>query len=168
VLRDSVNAALKEAMKAGDRRRISTLRLIAAAFQSADLEARKAEVDARGDNIEAGGRSTAAASEEALLGVLQKMIKQREEAAALYEKGGRAELAAQEREEAAIVASFLPKQLSDDEAASAIATVVRELNAQSMKDMGRVMAALKQRFAGSMDFAKASAKVKELLTSSQG
>jgi len=150
VLRDEINNALKEAMKAKDQRRVSTLRLCNAAIKNADIEARGQGKEALGD--------------DALLGLLQKMIKQRQESAELYEKGGRPELAQQEREEIEIISGFLPQQLSDLEAGSVIQQIVHEINAQGLKDMGRTMAALKERFAGKMDFAKASAKVKELLS----
>ena len=100
-----------------------------------------------------------------MLGLLQKMIKQRQESAELYEKGGRPELVAQEQEEIEIISAYLPKQMSDLEAGSVIQALVHEINAQSLKDMGRTMTALKERFAGKMDFTKASAKVKELLSS---
>ena len=149
VLRDEINAALKTAMKARDQRRVSTLRLINSAIQSAD--------------IEAGGQAKAALADAELLGLLQKMIKQRQESADIYEKAGRTELAAQEREEIEVISGYLPKQMSDMEAASAISALVQEINAEGMKDMGRVMAALKERFTGKLDFSKASAKVKELL-----
>jgi hypothetical protein len=98
------------------------------------------------------------------MSLFQKMIKQRQESAELYDKGRRPELAAQERAEIEIIASYMPKQMSDAEAGAAIAAIVHEINAQGMKDMGRVMAALKERFAGSMDLGKASAKIKELLS----
>jgi uncharacterized protein YqeY len=153
VLRDAINNALKDAMKSQDKRRVSTLRLANAAIKNADIEARGQGKDAPG--------------EDAIVSVLQKMIKQRQESAELYDKGGRPELAAQEREEIEIISSFLPKQMSDLEAGSAIQAIVHEINAQSLKDMGRIMAALKERFGGKMDFAKASAKVKELLGSSR-
>src|SRR5262249_23529326 len=143
MLRDTINDALKEAMKSGDKRRVSTLRLVNAAIKNADIEAR--------------GRGEDAFSDEALLGVLQKMIKQRQESAELYDKGGRPELAAQEREEIEVISGYLPRQLSDLEAGAAIQAIVHEINAQSLKDMGRIMATLKERFSGKMDFAKASA-----------
>lgn len=149
MLRDDINNSLKDAMKAGDKPRVATLRLINAAIKNADIEAR--------------GLGKDALVEDALLGLMQKMIKQRQESAELYEKGGRPELAAQERHEIEIISSYLPKQMSDLEAGSVIQALVHEINAQSLKDMGRTMAALKERFAGKMDFAKASAKVKELL-----
>jgi len=151
VLRDEINDALKDAMKAKDQRRVSTLRLCNAAIKNAEIEARGQGKEAPGD--------------DAVRGVLQKMIKQRQESAELYEKGGRPELAQQEREEIEIISGFLPQQMSDLEAGSVIQQIVHEINAQGLKDMGRTMAALKERFAGRMDFAKASAKVKELLSS---
>ena len=153
MLRDSINDALKDAMKAKDQRRVSTLRLANAAIKNADIEAR--------------GQGKEALTDDAVLGVLQKMIKQRQESAELYDKGSRPELAAQEREEIAILSGFLPQQMSDLEAGSVIQQIVHEINAQGLKDMGRTMAALKERFAGRMDFAKASARVKELLGSNK-
>jgi len=153
VLRDTINNELKEAMKAGDKRRVSTLRLVNAAIKNADIEAR--------------GQNKDALAEDALHALLQKMIKQRQESAELYDKGGRAELAAQEREEIEIISAYLPKQMSDLEAGSAIQALVHEINAQGLKDMGRTMAALKERFAGKMDFSKTSARVKELLGGSK-
>jgi uncharacterized protein len=149
VLRDDINTSLKDAMKAGDKSRVGTLRLINAAIKNAEIEA-------RGSGKELG--------EDALLSLLQKMIKQRQESAELYDKGGRPELAEQERGEIAIISGYLPQQMSDIEAGSAIQALVHEINAQGLKDMGRTMTALKERFAGKMDFAKASAKLKELLT----
>jgi uncharacterized protein YqeY len=149
MLRDDINASLKEAMKGGDKRRVSTLRLVNSALKNADIEAR--------------GQGKAALSDDDLLGLMQKMIKQRQESIELYEKGNRAYLAAQEREEIAIIAAYLPQQMSDEEAKAAIAGVVGEIGAQGMKDMGKVMAALKQRYAGKMDFGKASGLVKGML-----
>jgi hypothetical protein len=150
MLRDDINAALKDAMKSGDKRRVSTLRLVNSAVQNADIEAR--------------GQGKPALSDEDLLGLLQKMIKQRQESIELYDKGGRADLVAQEREEIGIISAYLPQQMSDEEAKAAIAAVVGEIGAQGMKDMGKVMAALKQRHAGRMDFGKASPIVKGLLS----
>ena len=150
MLRDDINNALKGAMKNGDKRRVSTLRLVNSALKNADIDAR--------------GQGKQPLNDDELLGLLQKMIKQRQEAIELYEKGGRDELAAQEREEMAIIAAYLPKQMSDDEAKAAIAEVVKEVGAQGMKDMGKVMGALKQRYAGQMDFGKASPIVKGLLS----
>ena len=150
MLRDNINNALKDAMKARDERRVSTLRMMNAAIKNADIDAR--------------GQSKAQLNEAELMSLFQKLIKQRQESAELYDKGGRAELAKQEREEIDIISGYLPKQMSDAEAGSAISAIVHEINAQTMKDMGRVMAALRERFAGQMDFGRASAKIKELLS----
>src|SRR5215471_10315466 len=128
MLREDINNALKDAMKAGDARRVSTLRLVNSSLKNADIEAR--------------GQGKPALSDDELLSLLQKMIKQRQESIDLYEKGGRAELAAQEREEIEIIAGYLPKQMSEAEAKAAIAGVVKDIGAASMKDMGKVMAAL--------------------------
>jgi len=150
MLRDQINDAVKAAMKSQDRLRLSTLRLVNAAIKNADIEARGAGKDALADAD--------------ILGLLQKLIKQRQESVELYDKGGRAELAEQERGEIAIISGFLPQQLSEAEAKEAIAGVIRETGAAGMKDMGKVIAALKARYAGRMDFAKASALVKGMLT----
>jgi uncharacterized protein YqeY len=150
MLRDDINNALKEAMKARDERRVSTLRLMNAAIKNADIENR--------------GSSKPPLNEQELLSLFQKMIKQRQESIELYDKGGRPELAKQEKDEMDIISAYLPKQMSDVEAGAAISAIIKEINAQTMKDMGKVMAALRERFAGSMDFGKASAKIKELLT----
>src|SRR4029077_4201249 len=140
MVRDDINTALKEAMKAGEARRVSTLRLVNAALKNADIEAR--------------GQGKPVLSDEDALGVLQKMIKQRHESAELYEKGGRADLVAQEREEIAIIEKYLPKQLTDQEIHDTILALVKETGASAMKDMGRVMAALKERYTGKLDFGK--------------
>ena len=150
MLRENINNAVKDAMRARDERKLSTLRMVNSTFKNADIQA-------RGDNKEAP-------TDEELLGLLQKMIKQRQESVELYDKGGRPELAAKERDEIAIITAFLPKQMSDDEVKSAIAAIVKETGAASMKDMGRVMAALKERYSGKMDFAKAGGVVKAQLT----
>ena len=150
MLRDDINNALKEAMKAKDELRVSTLRLINAALKNADIEAR--------------GQGRGPLGDEELLGLLQKMIKQRQESIDLYEKGGRAELAQKEREEIAIISAYLPHQMSEEDAQAAIAGVIKDTGAAGMKDMGKVMAALKARYAGKMDFAKASTLVKAKLS----
>ena len=150
MLRSSINDALKDAMKARDERRVSTLRMMNAAIKNADIEAR--------------GQGKEPLNEADLMSLFQKMIKQRQESADLYDKGGRAELAQQERAEIEIISSYLPKQMSDVEAGAAISALLQEINAQTMKDMGRAMAALRERFAGKMDFGKASAKIKDLLS----
>jgi uncharacterized protein YqeY len=148
VLRDNINNGMKEAMKSGDKLRVSTLRLVNAAFKNADIEARTASKSLTDDD---------------LLGLLQKMIKQRQESVELYDKGGRKELADQERGEIEIIKGFLPQQMDDAQAKAAIAEVIKKENATSVKDMGKVMAALKAAYAGKMDFGKASGLVKELL-----
>jgi len=147
VLRDEINNALKDAMKAGDKRRVSTLRLVNAAILQRETSAAE--------------RLTLTDAE--ILDVMGKMIKQRQESLDIYEKAGRADLAAQEREEIEIISAYLPKQLSNLEAAEAISVLIKELEAATLKDMGRTMAALKERFSGRMDFSKASALVKKLL-----
>jgi uncharacterized protein len=147
VLRDDINNALKAAMKASDKRRVSTLRLINAEILKRETSAAE--------------RTTLGEAE--ILEVMGKMIKQRQESLDIYEKAGRADLAAQEREEIAIISAYLPKQLSDLEAGEAISALIKELEAATLKDMGRTMAALKERFAGRMDFGKASGLVKKLL-----
>jgi uncharacterized protein len=151
MLRDDINNALKSAMKAQDARKVSTLRMVNSTIKNADIEAR--------------GAGKGPLADDELNSLLAKMIKQRQESVELYDKGGRPELAGQEREEIAIIASFMPKQMSDDEITAAIADAVKETGASSMKDMGRVMAALKQRYAGKMDFAKAGGLVKAKLGS---
>lgn len=147
MLRDDINSALKEAMKAGQARRVSTLRLINAAILAR----------------ETGGAERRTLNEAEIVDVMQKMVKQRQESFDIYEKAGRSELAAQEREEIEIISGYLPKQMSELEAASAISALIKEIEAETLKDMGRTMAALKQRFAGRMDFGKAGAQVKKLL-----
>ncbi|MBX9820477.1 GatB/YqeY domain-containing protein [Afipia birgiae] len=150
MLRDDINNAVKDAMRAKDERKLSTLRMINSSLKNADIEAR--------------GQSKPPLSDEDILGLLQKMIKQRQESVELYDKGGRPELAAQEREEIAVISAYLPKQMSEDEVKAAIAAVVSETGAASMKDMGKVIAALKAKYAGQMDFGKASGLVKAALT----
>jgi hypothetical protein len=149
MLRDDINNAVKEAMKAKNERKVSTLRMVNSTIKNADIEAR--------------GQGKPPLSDEALLGVFQKMIKQRQEAVELYDKGGRAELAAQEREEIAIISSYLPKQMSDDDVKAAISSAITETGAAGIKDMGKVMAALRERHTGVLDMAKAGAAVKRLL-----
>jgi uncharacterized protein YqeY len=149
VLRDEINAALKEAMKAQDKRRVSTLRLVSAALKDRDIEAR--------------GAGRAALGDEEILGLLQKMIKQRQESLDIYTKANRSDLATQEREEIEIITAYLPKQMSEDETRAAVDAVVKEIGAASMKDMGRVMATLKERYSGRMDFARAGGAVKAAL-----
>jgi uncharacterized protein YqeY len=148
-MRDTVTAALKAAMKAQDKRRVSTLRLMSAAIKDRDIAARTA------------GKSEATDAE--LLELFAKMIKQREESEKIYAGAGRAELAKQETEEIVIIREFLPKQLSGEELDKAIAAALAKTGASSVKDMGKVMAELKASYAGQIDFAKASAVVKARL-----
>jgi len=148
-MRETITAALKAATKAQDKRRISTLRLVAAAIKDRDIAARVL------------GKNEATDAE--LLELFAKMIKQREESEKIYADAGRVELAKQEAEEIAIIREFLPKQLSEADMQKAIADAITETGASSVKEMGKVMAALKARYAGQMDFAKASALVKAKL-----
>lgn len=151
MLRSRLNEALKDAMKAKDERALSTLRLISAALKDRDIAARTRS----GDET---------VSEDEILQMLQSMIKQRRESIALYEQGGRLELAQQEQEEIEVIQRFLPRQMSDEETEAAVAGVIQELDAATLKDMGRVMTALRERFAGQMDFGKASQAVKAQLS----
>jgi uncharacterized protein len=150
-LREQFTDALKDAMKAKDARRVSTLRLMLSAMKDRDIANRTED-------------SRVGITDDEILSLLAKMIKQREESAALYESGGRPELAAGEREEVVIIKGFMPKQMSAEEAQVAAAKAIAETGAASMKDMGKVMAVLKERYAGQMDFAAASATVKGLLS----
>jgi uncharacterized protein YqeY len=149
MMRDDINNAVKQAMKAKDERKLSTLRMVNSTIKNADIEAR--------------GEGKPPLSDEALLGVLQKMIKQRHEAAELYDRGGRAELASQEREEIAVITAYLPKQMSEDAVKQAISAAIAETGAAGMKDMGKVISALKAKYTGQMDFTKASGLVKAAL-----
>jgi uncharacterized protein len=150
-LREQINDSVKEAMKAKDSKRLGTLRLINAAIKDRDIAARtETSRDLLGDDD--------------VLGLLAKMIKQREDSIAAYVAGNRPELAQVERDEIAVIREFMPKQMSDDEAKAAIAKVIAETGAASVKDMGKVMNALKERYQGQMDFGKASGAVKTLLT----
>jgi uncharacterized protein YqeY len=151
-LREQLNDQMKAAMKAADKRRVATLRLVLAALKDRDIANRTED-------------SRQLLGDDEILSLMAKMIKQREESAETYEKGNRPELAAAEREEIAIIREFMPKQMSEDETKAAAQKAITETGASSMKDMGKVMAALKERHAGQMDFAKASGLVKALLSS---
>ena len=151
MLRTRLSDALKAAMKEKDGRSVSTLRLILAALKDRDIAAR-------------GKGNQDGVSDDEVLGLLQSMIKQRRESIGLYEKGGRMELAQGEAEEISVIEGFLPEQMGEDEMAAVITGVVGEVGAESIKDMGKVMTALKEQFAGQMDFGKASAIVKERLS----
>jgi uncharacterized protein YqeY len=150
MLRDDLTHAMKEAMKSKDRLRLSTVRLILAAIKEKDIEDRTMDSADRDDDA-------------IITDILSKMVKQRGDSIKAYEEAGRCELAEQEREEIAIIQTFLPRQLSDDELKSACEGIVSEIGAEGLKDIGRCMAALKAKYAGQMDFAKASVTVKELL-----
>ena len=147
-LREQFSKHLNEAMKAKHAKRVSTLRLVLTSMRELDI--------AKG--------AGAAASDPEILSLLAKMVKQREEAAATYDAAKRPELAAGEREEIEIIREYMPKQLNDSEVKAAATKAIAETGAGSIKDMGKVMAVLKERHAGSMDFARASALVKELLS----
>ena len=148
MLRDQINDAMKQAMKSQDKLRLSTLRLMNASIQNAEIDARTGAGPLTDDDI---------------LGLLQKMIKQREDSVVLYEQGGRKELADQERGEIEIIRGFLPQQMSEAEAKAAIGEVVKQTGAQGVKDMGKVMAELKARHGQMLDMSKASALVKAAL-----
>jgi uncharacterized protein YqeY len=150
MLRTRLNEALKDAMRSKKQRTVSTVRLILAALKDRDIAARTRGVT---DGID----------EDEIMSMLQTMIKQRREAIELYEQGGRLELAEQEREEIGIIEDFLPKQMSEDEIRSAVTTVIGDIGASSVKDMGRTMAELRTRYAGRMDFGKASGIVRQVL-----
>ena len=149
-MREELGAAVKAAMKAGDKERLSTLRMMSAAVKDKDIAVR---YEGRPDG----------ASDGEIVEVFAKLVKSREDSARLYEEGGRPELAAKERAEIAVIREFMPRQMDEAEAKAAIAALVAELGAAGPKDMGRVMAALKERFTGKMDFSKASALVKGAL-----
>jgi uncharacterized protein len=148
-LRTQFTDEMKIAMKAGEKERLAAIRLIISELKNKDVEARTA------------GKTEA--SDDELMGMMQKMIKQRQESLTIYEANGRPELAAQERGEIETISSFLPKQMDEDAVKAAIAAAVTETGAASMKDMGKVVAVLRAKFAGQMDFAKASGLVKAAL-----
>ncbi len=150
MFRNELNEALKDAMRAKEACAVSTLRLILAAVKDRDIAAR-------------GKGNSSGVSDEEILDLLQKMVRQRHEAIVMYRKGDRKDLVDRETAEIEVIERFLPKQLDEDEVQSAVQAVIEELEAGTIKDMGRVMGALKQRYAGRMDFAKASARVKERL-----
>lgn len=149
-MRETITKALREAQKAQDKERTSTLRMINAAIQDRDIANRGAGKDA--------------ASSEEILQILTKLVKQREESAKAYEEGGRAELAAKERAEIAIIREYLPQQMDEAQTRDAIGKAVAETGAASVKDMGKVMAYLKERYTGQLDFGKASGLIKEMLS----
>ncbi|MGI9380847.1 MAG: GatB/YqeY domain-containing protein [Methyloligellaceae bacterium] len=148
-MRDQISNQLKTALKAQKKREVSTLRLIMAAIKDRDIASRSKGKDGVDD--------------QEILEILAKMIKQRQESVKTYEEAGRLELAEAEQEEIEIISGFLPQQLNKDETRSAVETVIQEIGATSLKDMGRTMSLLKERYAGQMDFSVSSSMVKEIL-----
>ena len=149
-MRSKVNAALKDAMRAREAERLSTLRLINAAIKDRDIAAR-------------GEGGDGMVGDDVVLGILGRMVKQRQESARAYEEGGRLELAEKELAEIRVIEEFLPRQLTEEESAAAVTTAIAEVGATSIRDMGKVMAALKSRYTGQMDFAKVGPLVKDRL-----
>jgi uncharacterized protein len=149
-MQEQFSEALKAAVKNQDKVRISTLRLITAAIKDRDIAARTAD---NRDGV----------SDDEILEILAKMVKQRQESAATYEQAGRLELAEQERSEIIVIEEFMPRQLDEEEMAAAVTAVIEAQAASSLKDMGKVMGALKSQYAGQMDFGKAGALVKQKL-----
>ena len=150
MLREELNQALKEAMKAKDQRSTATLRLILAGLKDRDIQARSS------------GNSDGVPDDE-ILAMLQKMVRQRKDSIEMYDQAGRQELVDKEREEIEVIERFLPKMMDESETESAVKDVINELGAESVKDMGKVMGALKERYAGQMDFSLASQQVKQAL-----
>lgn len=149
MMRDKLANEMKDAMKAKDSRRLSTVRLIQTAIKDRDIANRGAGKDP--------------VSDEEIMQVLHKMVKQREESAKIYDEAGRAELATQERDEITVIKGFMPEQLSEEKVRQLCQTVVSETGAHGLRDMGKCMNALKERYPGQMDFSKASGLVKDLL-----
>jgi len=149
MIRDAITSAQVQAMKAGDKERLAAVRLILARLKDRDIELRTAKEKPEDDAI--------------VVDVLQKMVKQRRESIAMFEQGGRAELAAKEQAELTVIESFLPRQMSEDETKATIDAIKAEVGAASVKDMGRVMALLKERHGTEIDMSKASALVKVAL-----
>ena len=150
MLREHINEALTAAMKTQDKRRVSTLRLINAAIKDRDIAARTA--------------GNEGLSDDEIRQILAKMVKQREESTVIYAEAGRPELAEQEREEMDIIRSFLPRQLTEEEMHSACEAAIKDVGATGLRDMGKTMSTLKERYAGQMDFGRASCVVKGMLS----
>ncbi|MGE0283264.1 MAG: GatB/YqeY domain-containing protein [Rhizobiaceae bacterium] len=148
-MREKIAEALKTAVKTQDKRRTGTLRLIQAAIHDRDIAHRGAGKDP--------------VTDDEIIQILAKMVKQREESAKAFEEGSRVDLALQERDEIEIIRDFLPKQLGEEDVKVACSYVIKEIGAEGLRDMGRCMAALKEKFPGKMDFGKASGMVKEML-----
>lgn len=150
-LREQLNADLKDAMKSGDKRKVATLRLMNSAIKDKDINSRTE------------GHESTLTADPGIIDLLVKMVKQRQDSVEAFDKGGRPELAQAEREEIAIIQSYMPKQLSEDEARAAVQAIVSQMGASGIKDMGKVMTELKARHSGQMDMAKAGALVKTIL-----
>ena len=148
-MRTRLQDGMKAAMKSGEKRKLTTLRLINAAIKDRDINAR--------------GSGKERVSDDEILAILTKMIKQREESARIYEEGNRLELAAQEREEMEIIREYLPKQMNDEEVRTACTEIVSEVGGEGLRDMGKCMNAIKERYPGQLDVSQASKVVKELL-----
>lgn len=151
MLRDELTASMKDAMRAKEKRKLSTVRLILAAIKEKDIEMRGQDESDRDDDA-------------VITDILSKMVKQRNDSIRAYEEAGRCELAESEKEEITIIQSFLPKQMTEDEIKAAAKAVVKDLGAEGLKDIGKCMAALKSKYAGQMDFAKASVTIKGMLS----
>jgi uncharacterized protein len=149
MLRDKINSDIKDAMRAGEKAKLGTLRLMSSAIKSADIEARPSGKDAISDGD--------------ILQVFAKMIKQRRDSVEQFTTGGRPELAAAEQAEIVVIESYMPRQMDEAQVKASANALIKELGAVGVKDMGKVMAAMKEKFAGQMDFGKASALVKDLL-----
>jgi uncharacterized protein YqeY len=152
MLRQNLNQALKTAMRDKDMKKVATIRLILAALKDRDISAR-------------GNGQSEGIDDADILAMLGSMVKQRRDSIAMYEQGGRLELAAQEQAEIDVITSFLPRQLSDEEVAAAVDAAIADLNADGLKFMGQVMAALREKYTGQMDFGKVSGQVKDKLKS---
>ena len=150
-LRDKLSADMKDAMKAGEKKKLATIRLMQAAIKEKDINSRTA------------GHESELTGDPGILDIFTKMVKQRQDSITAFEKGGRAELAANERDEIAVIQTYMPKQMSEDEAKAAVATVIKSIGAAGIKDMGKVMAELKTQYSGQMDMGKAGGLVKALL-----
>lgn len=150
-LREKLTADMKEAMKAGEKLKLATIRLMNAAIKDKDINSRTE------------GHDSEKISDAAIMDVLAKMVKQRQDSIAAFDAGGRTELADQERCEMAVIQSYMPKQMTEDEAKAAVASVIAAVGATSVKDMGKVMAELKAKYSGQMDMGKAGGIVKALL-----
>jgi len=151
MLRDELTQSMKAAMRAKEARKLSTIRLVLAAIKEKDIEMRTTDGGDRDDDA-------------LITDILSKMVKQRNDSIRAYEEAGRCELAEREREEISIIQEFLPKQMTEDEIKAACESVVAELGASGLKDIGRCMGTLKAKYAGQMDFAKASVTIKGMLS----